>query len=49
MGQALCLSSSETESRFLPFALRLAITFLPSTEDIRFLKPCLFFLFLLDG
>ena len=41
--------SSDTVSLFLPFALRRANTFLPLTVDILSLKPCLFFLFLLDG
>jgi len=41
--------SSDTESFFLPLALRRDITFLPSTVDILSLKPCLFFLFLTEG
>ena len=41
--------SSETESLFLPLALLLDKTSLPDAEDILSLKPCLFFLFLLDG
>lgn len=47
--QALCFGSSETESFFLPFALLLASTFCPSAVDILFLKPCLFFLFRVEG
>ena len=47
--QPLYLGSSETVSFFLPFALRAARTFLPPTEAILSLKPCLFFLFLFDG
>jgi hypothetical protein len=43
------LSSVETESFFLPFALRAARTLLPLGVDILSLKPCLFDLFLLDG
>jgi hypothetical protein len=45
----LCLGSSLTVSFFLPFALRAANTFLPFAVAILSLKPCLFFLFLLDG
>ena len=45
----LCLGSEDTLIFFLPFALLLANTFLPFTEAIRSLKPCLFLLFLLDG
>ncbi len=45
----LCLGSSETVSFFLPFARLLATIFLPVTEAILLLNPCLFFLFLLDG
>ena len=41
--------SSETVKRFLPFALLLDITFCPSFEDIRSMKPCLFLRFLFDG
>ncbi len=41
--------SSETVNLFLPFALRLAKTFLPLAVDILSLNPCLFFLFLFDG
>jgi len=40
---------SETVSRFLPFALLRESTFRPFLVFIRALKPCLFFLFLLDG
>ena len=43
------LSSGDTESFFLPFALRAARTLLPLGVDILSLKPCLFTLFLLDG
>ena len=43
------LSSGETVSFFLPFALRAARTLLPLGVDILSLKPCLFALFLLDG
>jgi hypothetical protein len=43
------LSSVETVSFFLPFALRVARTLLPLGVDILSLKPCLFALFLLDG
>lgn len=43
------LISSETVSRFLPFALRALITFCPLTVDILFLNPCLFLRFLFDG
>jgi hypothetical protein len=43
------LSSGETLSFFLPFALREARTLLPLGVDILSLKPCLFALFLLDG
>ena len=42
-------SSEEIDTLFLPFALRLDNTFLPLAVDIRSRKPCLFFLFLLDG
>lgn len=45
----LCLGSSETLNLFLPFARRAFKTFLPFTDDILSLKPCLFFLFLFDG
>lgn len=41
--------SSETDSFFLPFARRAFNTLRPFTVDILSLKPCLFFLFLLDG
>ena len=41
--------SSETVKRVLPLALLLAITRCPLAVDIRSIKPCLFFLFLLDG
>jgi hypothetical protein len=43
------LSSVETVSLCLPFALRVARTLLPLGVDILSLKPCLFALFLLDG
>jgi hypothetical protein len=43
------LSSGETDSFFLPLALREARTLLPLGVDILSLKPCLFALFLLDG
>ncbi len=45
----LCLGSEDTVNFFLPLALLLANTFLPFAEAIRSLKPCLFFLFLLEG
>lgn len=45
----LWVFSSETVNLFLPFALLAANTFLPLTDSILFLKPCLFFLRLLDG
>lgn len=45
----LSLSSSETVSFFLPFALRDANTLLPFGVAILSLKPCLFALFLLEG
>jgi len=45
----LYLGSDETESFFLPFALRAASTLLPFGVDILSLKPCLLALFLLDG
>jgi hypothetical protein len=45
----LCLASSETESFFLPFALRAARTLRPLAVAILSLKPCLFLLFLCDG
>ena len=41
--------SEEIDTLFLPLALRLDNTFLPLAVDIRSRKPCLFFLFLLDG
>jgi len=41
--------SEETESFFLPFALRAAITLLPLGVDILSLNPCLLTLFLRDG
>ncbi len=43
------LSSGETVSFFLPFALRAARTLLPFGVDILSLNPCLFALFLLEG
>jgi hypothetical protein len=46
---ALCLGSSDTVSFLRPFFLLFEITPRPLAEDIRSLKPCLFFLFLLDG
>jgi hypothetical protein len=46
---ALCLGSSETLSFLRPFFLLPEITPRPLADDIRSLKPCLFFLFLLDG
>ncbi len=45
----LCLGSEETLNFFLPLALLLANTFLPSRVSIRSRKPCLFLLFLLEG
>ena len=47
----LCFSvfSSETVSFFLPFLLREANTLRPFAEAILSRKPCLFFLFLLEG
>jgi hypothetical protein len=45
----LCLISEDTDIFFLPLDLRRAKTFLPLTEAILSLKPCLFFLFLFDG
>ena len=45
----LCLASSETDIFFLPLALRLLSILRPLTVAMRFLKPCLFFLFRLDG
>jgi hypothetical protein len=42
-------SSGETDSFFLPLALREARTLFPLEVDIRSLKPCLFALFLLEG
>jgi len=41
--------SEETVNRVLPFALLRARIFFPFTLDMRSLKPCLFFFFLLDG
>jgi hypothetical protein len=46
---ALCFGSSETLSFLRPFFLLEEITLRPLADDIRSLKPCLFFLFLLDG
>jgi len=43
------LSSEETVSFFLPFALREARTLLPLAVDILSLNPCLLALFRLDG
>jgi len=43
------LYSDETESFFLPFALREFMVFLPLCVDILSLNPCLFALFLRDG
>ena len=45
----LCLGSDETETFFLPLALRLANTLRPLAEAMRSLKPCLFLLFLFEG
>jgi hypothetical protein len=45
----LSIISSETLSLLRPLALRAAIVFLPLADDILFLNPCLFLLFLLDG
>ncbi len=45
----LCLSSSDTDSFFLPFALRADITLRPLADVILVRNPCLFFLFLLEG
>ena len=47
--QPFILSSEETDSFFLPFALLEASTLLPLGVDILSLKPCLLALFLLDG
>ena len=47
--QPFSLSSDETVSLFLPFALRDARTLLPSWVDILSLNPCLLALFLLEG
>jgi hypothetical protein len=41
--------SSETVSFFLPLALRAASILRPLAEDMRSIKPCLFFLFLFEG
>jgi hypothetical protein len=49
MNYALCFGSSETLNFLRPFFLLPAITPRPLADDIRSLKPCLFFLFLLDG
>ena len=43
------LNSSETVSFALPFARRKAKTLRPLAVAILVRKPCLFFLFLLDG
>ncbi len=43
------LYSSETVSFFLPFARRAANTLRPLADAILSRKPCLFFLFLLEG
>lgn len=45
----LCLVSDDTDNFFLPLALLRAKTFLPFTEAILSLNPCLFLLFLFDG
>ena len=45
----LSVSSHDTVSLFLPFALREASTLLPLAVDILSLNPCLFALFLLEG
>jgi hypothetical protein len=42
-------SSGDTDSLFLPLALRDARTLFPFEVDILSLKPCLFTLFLLEG
>ena len=42
-------ASSETDSLALFLARRALITLRPLAEDIRKRKPCLFFLFLLEG
>ena len=47
--EVLSLFSSETVNLFLPLILLLERTFLPLEVDILSIKPCLFFLFLLDG
>ena len=44
---ACWFSQSLTVKRFLPFFLLLAKTAWPAFEDMRFLKPCVFFRFLL--
>ena len=46
---ALCLGSSETDNFLRPFFRLLEMMLRPLAEDILSLKPCLFFLFLLDG
>jgi len=43
------LISEETESFFLPFALRALSTLLPLGVDILSRNPCLLILFLRDG
>jgi hypothetical protein len=43
------IQTNYTDKRFLPLALLLAIIALPDLVLILFLKPCLFFLFLLWG
>lgn len=45
----LLVNSLLTVNFFLPLALRLASTFLPSFDFILSLNPCLFFLFLILG
>lgn len=45
----LCLASEDTDNFFLPLALLRANTFLPLTEAILSLKPCLFLLLRFEG
>lgn len=45
----LCLGSSETDIFFLPLILRADKILRPLAEAILVRKPCLFFLFLLEG
>lgn len=44
----LCISS-DTVNTLRPLALLRASIFLPPTDSIRSLNPCLFFLFFTDG